>query len=258
MSSSIDVSLGEVAAALVLVVIAVVASRWNRAGLEEDIGIAVVRSFIQLTAIGYVIQLIFDEDSLTLVVALIGVMVVFGAFTARHRAELVPDAFWPLLGALALAATGTLGLVIALGIIEATPRFLVPIGGMVVGNSMTAAAVSLNRLGQDVTDSARQIEATLALGATGSQAVEPIVRRSLRSGMITLVDSTKTTGLIFFPGTMVGMLLAGADPTDAVRLQLILLYALLGSVSIAALMATTLARRSFFTAAQQLREPPAP
>ena len=73
--------------------------------------------------------------------------------------------------------------------------------------------------------------------------------------MITLVDSTKTTGLIFFPGTMVGMLLAGADPTDAVRLQLILLYTLLGSVAIAGLVATTLAYRNFFTPAQQLREP---
>ncbi len=65
--------------------------------------------------------------------------------------------------------------------------------------------------------------------------------------MITLVDSTKTTGLIFFPGTMVGMLLAGASPTDAVRLQLILLYTLLGSVAIAALVATPLAYRNFFT-----------
>jgi putative ABC transport system permease protein len=86
----------------------------------------------------------------------------------------------------------------------------------------------------------------------------PLVRRSLRSGMITLVDSTKTTGLIFFPGTMVGMLLAGADPTDAVRLQLILLYVLLGAASIAALMSITLARRNFFTPAHQLREPPEP
>jgi putative ABC transport system permease protein len=76
--------------------------------------------------------------------------------------------------------------------------------------------------------------------------------------MITLIDSTKTTGLIFFPGTMVGMLLAGAHPTDAVRLQLILLYVLLGAVSIAALMSITLARRNFFTPAQQLREPPEP
>jgi putative ABC transport system permease protein len=183
---------------------------------------------------------------------------VFGAFTARSRAKEVPGAFWPVLIGLALAGATTLGLVVALGIFDPTPRYLVPVGGMVIGNAMTAAAVALNRLGEDVHEQGAKIEATLALGATASQAVAPIVRRSLRSGMITLVDSTKTTGLIFFPGTMVGMLLAGADPTDAVRLQLILLYALLGSVSIAALTATYLARRNFFTDAQQLREPPAP
>jgi putative ABC transport system permease protein len=257
-SSTIDVSLGEVAAALVLVAIAVVASRWQHADLEKDIGLAVALSFVQLTAIGFVIDVIFEEDDIALVVALLAVMVIFGAFTARQRAKLVPDVFWPLLGALSVAAAATLGLVVALGIFEPEPRYLVPVGGMVVGNSMTAAAVALNRLGEDVNDQSRQIEATLALGATSTQAVGPLARRSLRSGMITLVDSTKTTGLIFFPGTMVGMLLAGADPTDAVRLQLILLYVLLGSVSIAALMSITLARRNFFTPAQQLREPPAP
>jgi putative ABC transport system permease protein len=257
-ASSIHVNLEEVAAALALVAIAAIASRSWHAGLEEDIGIAVVRSFIQLTAIGYVITVIFDEDSALLVLALISVMVVFGAFTAQHRAKGVPGAFWPLLVSLAVAAAATLGLVVGLGIFDATPRYLVPVGGMVVGNSMTAAAVALNRLGEDVHEQSRRIEATLALGATSTQAVAPLVRRSLRSGMITLVDSTKTTGLIFFPGTMVGMLLAGANPTDAVRLQLILLYVLLGAVSIAALLAITLARRNFFTPAQQLREPPEP
>ena len=255
-ASSIHVTVGEVAAALALVAVAAIASRSWHAGLEEDIGIAVVRSLIQLTAIGYVITLIFDQDSFLLVLALLTVMVVFGAFTARQRAKGVPDSLVPLLIALALAAVTTLGLVLALGIIEAEPRYVVPVGGMVIGNAMTAAAVALNRLGEDVHDQSKRIEATLALGATSSQAVTPLVRRSLRSGMITLVDSTKTTGLIFFPGTMVGMLLAGADPTDAVRLQLILLYVLLGAVSIAALMAITLARRNFFTTAHQLREPP--
>ena len=258
MSSSIDVSVEQTLAALALVAIAFAVSFWRGAGLEGDIAVAAIRAFIQLSAIGYVITLIFDEDSLWLVAALIAVMVVFGAFTARSRAKRVPGAFWPILIGLAVAGTTTLGLVLALGIFDPTPRYLVPVGGMVIGNSMTAAAVALNRLGEDVEEQAPKIEATLALGATSSQAVAPIVRRSLRSGMITLVDSTKTTGLIFFPGTMVGMLLAGADPTDAVRLQLILLYALLGSVSIAALISTYLARRNFFTPAQQLREPPPP
>jgi putative ABC transport system permease protein len=253
-STSIDVSLGEVAASVVLLALAAGISRWRAADLERDIVIALVRSFVQLTAIGYVIQAIFDADTIALVLALLAVMVVFGAFTARTRARRVPRALWPLLVALTLAGATTLGLVVALGIFEPQARYLVPVGGMVIGNAMTASAVALNRLGDEMADSRARIEATLALGATSREAAAPHVRRSLRSGMIALVDSTKTTGLIFFPGTMVGMLLAGADPVDAVRLQLILLYALLGSVAIAGLAATTLAYRNFFTPAHQLRE----
>lgn len=258
MSGSIDISLGQVAAALVLVAIAIAISRWRRADLESDMAIAVVRSFVQLTAIGYVIQLIFDDGSLLLVAALLAVMVGFGTITARSRAKGVPEPTVPILIALTIAALATLGLVLALGIFDAKAPYLVPVGGMVIGNAMTATAVALNRLGDEVKSQAQRIEATLALGAPARIAADPSVRRSLRSGTIALVDSTKTTGVIFFPGTMVGMLLAGADPVDAVRLQLILLWVLLGAVAISALVSTTLAYRNFFTEADQLREPPSP
>jgi putative ABC transport system permease protein len=253
MTLGIDITLGEVAATLVLVAVAAAVSVWRRTELEGDLGIAVLRSFLQLTAVGYVIQAIFDSDSLWLVAALLAGMVAFGTATARSRAA-VPGATLPLALALAASAVVTLGLVLALGVFEAEPRYLVPVGGMVIGNSMTAAAVSLNRLADEVSASAREIEARLALGATARQATEGIVTRSLRSGMIPLVDSTKTTGVVFFPGTMVGMLVAGAEPVDAVRLQMILLWALLGSVALAALLATSLAYRGFFTPAHQLRE----
>ncbi|MEX2253259.1 MAG: iron export ABC transporter permease subunit FetB [Thermoleophilaceae bacterium] len=250
----VDLSLGEVAATLALVAIAAAVSFWRRADLEADLGVAVIRSFIQLTAIGYVIQAIFDSDSLWLVAALLVVMVLFGAFTARGRAKGVPNALLPLLLALSLAAAVTLGLVLALGIFDATARYLVPVGGMVIGNSMTAAAVALNRLADETRSSAAAIEATLALGATARQAAAGLVTRSLRSAMIPLIDSTKTTGIVFFPGTMVGLLVGGAEPVDAVRLQLVLLWALLGSVALAALVAISLGYRGFFTPAHQLRE----
>jgi putative ABC transport system permease protein len=253
-STGVDISLLEVAASLVLVAIAIAISWRRQVGLEADIGVAVVRSFVQLTAIGFVIAAIFDDGGLLFVFLLLAVMVVFGAFTARSRAARVPGALLPLTIALALAGAATLGLVVALGIFEPEARYLVPVGGMVIGNAMTASAVALDRLGDEFADSSGRIEAALALGATSSQAALPAVRRALRSGTIALVDSTKTTGLIFFPGTMVGMLLAGADPVDAVRLQLILLYLLLGSVAISALVSTTLAYRNFFTADHQLRE----
>lgn len=256
--TSIDLSLWQVAGALVLVAIATFASFWRRAEFEGDIAVAVVRSFIQLTAVGYVIQAIFDSDSLALVVLLLAFMVVFGAFTARGRAKGVPGALPALLLALATAAALTLGLVLALGIFDPKARYLVPVGGMVIGNAMTAAAVALNRLADEVKDSATLIEATLALGATARQASGGLVSRALRSGLIPLVDQTKTTGMVFFPGAMVGALLGGASPVNAVRLQLILLWTLMGAAAISALIATSLAQRNFFTPAHQLREPPEP
>jgi putative ABC transport system permease protein len=253
-AASIHVTLGEVAASLALVALAAAVSLWRRAELERDLAVAVIRSFLQLTAVGYVIQAIFDSDSLWLVVLLLSVMVAFGSFTARSRARAVPGALVPIALALGTAALVTLGLVLALGIFDPRPRYLVPVGGMVIGNAMTAAAVSLNRLGDEMRDSAGRIEATLALGATSWEAARPAVTRSLRSGMITLIDSTKTTGVVFFPGTMVGMLLAGARPLDAVRLQLILLWSLLGAVALSSVLATGLGYRGFFTPAHQLRE----
>jgi putative ABC transport system permease protein len=242
----------------VLVAIAMAASFWRRADLEQDIGVAVVRSFIQLTAVGYVIQGIFNSNSLLLVVGLLAFMVVFGAWTARGRAKAVPHALVPLLLALGTAAFVTLALVLILNVFDPKPRYLVPVGGMVIGNAMTSASVSLNRLADEIRGQAGLIEATLALGATARQATSRAVSRSLRSGLIPLIDQTKTTGMVFFPGTMVGALLGGATPLNAVRLQLILLWTLMGAAALSSLIATSLAQQRFFTPAQQLRDPPAP
>src|SRR5205807_8013885 len=146
MIATIHLSLGQVSATLALVAVAALVSIWQRAELERDIAVATVRSFLQLTAIGYVIKLIFDQNKFGFVVALIAVMVLFGALTARHRARRVPHAFWPLLLALALAGASTLLLVVALGVFKPQARYLVPAGGTVIGNAMTARDVALNRL----------------------------------------------------------------------------------------------------------------
>src|SRR5262249_61483785 len=98
-SASIHLSLGQVAAALSLVALAAAISFWRKADLERDIGIATVRSIVQLTLIGYAIKLIFEADTLWLVFALLAVMVLFGALTARGRARRVPGSFLrPLVG----------------------------------------------------------------------------------------------------------------------------------------------------------------
>ena len=150
----------------------------------------------------------------------------------------------------------TLGLLLLLQIVPATARYLIPLGGMVIGNSMNTASLTLARVRDDVAEQRLKVEAALALGATSRQAVSPLLRTALQHALIPLIDATKTTGIIFLPGAMVGMIIAGADPLEAVRLQIVVLYMLLGSVSIAAILVGLLFYRSFFTARHQLRLAP--
>jgi putative ABC transport system permease protein len=236
-----------------LVAVAVALSLYQRLDLEKDIGIAVVRSFVQLSAMGYVINYIFGLESLLAVVLLLAGMVAFAGWTSARRARGVPGALPVAVGAIGVAAVATLGMLLLLQIVPPTARYLIPLGGMVIGNSMNTASLTLTRIRDDVAEQRLKVEAALALGATSRQAISPILKVALRNAMIPLIDSTKTTGIIFLPGAMVGMIIAGAEPLEAARLQIVVLYMLLGSVSIAAILVGLLSYRSFFTPRHQLR-----
>jgi putative ABC transport system permease protein len=240
--------------ALGLVAVAVILSFSQRLGLEKDIGVAVVRSFIQLAAIGYAIDFIFALEGIGYVLLLLAAMVGFAGWTSSQRAPEVPGSLLLATAAIGLAALCTLGLLLALGVIPPTARYLIPLGGMVIGNSMNATSLTLTRLRDDVRGQRHKVEAVLTLGATGNAALSPLVKSSLKSALIPLIDSTKTAGIVFLPGAMAGMIIGGADPLEAVRLQMVVLYMLLGSVSIAAISVGLLSYRSFFTPRHQLRE----
>ena len=249
-------TVGSALLTLGLVAVAVALSLYQRLDLEKDIGIAVVRSFVQLAAMGYVIDYVFRLESLGAVVLLLAGMVGFAGWTSARRARGVPRSFLVTAGAIGVAAVATLGVLLLLRIVPPTARYLIPLGGMVIGNSMNAASLTLTRIQDDVKEQRLKVEAALALGATSRQAVSPILRTALQRALIPLIDATKTTGIIFLPGAMVGMIIAGADPLEAVRLQVVVLYMLLGGVSIAAIVVGLLSYRSFFTSRHQLRKVP--
>jgi putative ABC transport system permease protein len=96
------------------------------------------------------------------------------------------------------------------------------------------------------------VEAHLSLGETSTEAAAPWHRRAVRNGMLPIVDQTKVVGLVALPGAMTGMLLAGASATSAIRLQLVVMYMLLGGNAFAALVAGKLTVARLFTADHQL------
>lgn len=79
----------------------------------------------------------------------------------------------------------------------------------------------MKRLANDFHNERGKIETALALGATSQQASRPQLRNALQSAMISIVDTTKTAGLIKLPGAMTGMILAGASPIEAVQIQIV-------------------------------------
>jgi len=245
------VSFPDVALALVLVVVALGVSWWRRVGLESDLAVATVRSFVQLLAVGYVLDFVFrDHGAFTVVV--LAVMVGTATLTSAARAAGVPGARPIAAASIAVAAAGTLGVLLALRIVHASPRVVIPLGSMIISSAMNTTSLVMSRLRQDLAVNRREVEARLSLGQPSREAARPWQRVALRTGMLPTVDQTKVVGLVALPGAMTGMILAGASPLAAIRLQLLVMYMLLGGNAFAALVAGELTLRRLFTPDHQL------
>ncbi|MGI8685980.1 MAG: ABC transporter permease [Acidimicrobiales bacterium] len=241
----------DVALAVAMVAVGAAVSRLRRLDLEGDMLVATVRSFVQLLAIGYVLAFVFDGHGWLSAVLLV-VMITVAALTAGSRARRVPGAKVVAAVALATATLGTLGVLTALGIIPVDARSIVPLGSMVLSNAMASTALVMTGLHDDLAAHRREVEARLSLGHTSHQASLPWHRRALRTGMLPIVDNTKVVGLVALPGAMTGMILAGAEPLEAIRLQLVVMYMILGGNAFAAVVAGELTVRRLFTADHQL------
>lgn len=244
--------IGRVAASLFLVVVAMAVSRWQKLDLEKSMLVAVVRAFIQLTAIGYALTFLFDIDSPALILLVLGIMTAIAGYTSGQRGEAVPHSTAVALAAIGLGASLTLGLLVTLNIFEFTAQQIIPIAGMVIGNSMNVCSLVMRRVAEEVDGRRLEIESALALGATRRQAADPYLKLALSAGMLPIIDSTKTVGLIQLPGAMTGMILAGAPPLEAVQLQMIVMFMLIGAAAMTGLTAAFLTYRQLLNETHQV------
>jgi putative ABC transport system permease protein len=245
------VSYVDVGLAVLLVVVAIAVSRVRGLGTEADLAIATVRSFVQLVAVGYVLDFVFGGHGVLTPVVLV-VMLTTATLTSGHRGRGVPGARGVAAASVAAAAVMTLGVLALLRIVPTSARAIVPLGSMIISAAMNTTSLVMSRLRDDLATNRREVEARLSLGQTAHEAALPWHRAALRQGMLPSIDQTKVVGLVALPGAMTGMILAGASPLAAVRLQLVVMYMLLGGSAFAALVAGELTVRRLFTPAHQL------
>ena len=256
MNTAIELNFIDLGLALGIIGITITLSLWRNLDLEKQLAIGAGRSLLQLSVVGYVLDLVFALDSWLAVVGIIIVMLSIAAITARNRIDrkikgILFSVWLSLFGSTAL----TLGYMI-LVIIQPTrwydPQYLIPWAGMILGNAMNGAALSGNRLVTGIEQHRLEIETHLCLGANPKQAIFPYQKEAIRIGLIPIVNNMMVVGLVSLPGMLTGQVIAGSNPLNAASYQILILFAIVGTNLMTTLLVTETIYRKFFNRSMQL------
>jgi putative ABC transport system permease protein len=256
MNPAIDISWWALALSLIFVVLAAVASLLLKLGLGKDLFWGSVRTVAQLYLMAFVLRYVFLIDRWYLVLAVFAAMIVFATGVVKGRVkEKTVSIYVPTLVSMLLSYMVVTVIVVAV-IVQAqpwyAPKYFIPLGGMVIGNSISAIAVAMERLLADLRKRRAEVELHLCLGATATQASAHLFRSAIRAGMTPSITSMMGVGIVWIPGMMTGQLIAGSDPLVAVKYQIMVMLMLVGSTAIGSVLSVSLVRKRCFSSDDRL------
>jgi len=235
-------------ASLTMVVVTAGVSLGLRLGLHRDVIVATTRAVGQLVLAGWALTLVLDETTSIIWAWLwVGAMVPFAAVSAMRREPRLPGLGWMTALGYLLGLGISLSTVFGFGVMPFEARTLVPVAGMVVGNSLRVVVVASTRLIDGILGRRHEIEAMLALGFGRRESVRRVVAEALRLSLRPQIETTRTVGMVFLPGLFTGLILAGVEPLDAAIAQAVLLFLILGSAALTGTVVVTLGVRRFLT-----------
>lgn len=211
-------------------------------GLARPLLVASGRATVQLAVVGGLIALVFRVPALA--VLFVATMLLTATLTSGGRLRALPHARRIALSAIAVPAVGATGILLAVGAFAATPRATIPTAGILIGGAMVATTLTGRRLLEALAAGADELETRLSLGDRAAQALMPLTRQAIVTALVPTIDQTRTAGLVALPGTFVGLVLGGAAPETAARIQLVVLLTLLAVQLCSALVAAELIVRA--------------
>ncbi|CQR47916.1 hypothetical protein BN1058_02250 [Paraliobacillus sp. PM-2] len=239
---------------LIFVLIPFVLSKTLKLELGKDIIIATTRSIIQLLAVGYLLQYVFEVKHPIFILAMISLMIGAATQNARRKGVSIKGITWKLILTFTTIELLTQGILLGLAITPATPQYIIPISGMIIGNSMVLSILFLNRFTDEISDKEDQIELYLSLGATPKQAIHRHLITSIKASTIPTIENQKTIGLVQLPGMMSGQIIAGAAPVQAVQFQLLIIFLLLTTAVVTSIILGFLSYPTLFNDRMQLTD----
>jgi putative ABC transport system permease protein len=249
----------DLAVAALLVLLSAGASLALHLRVHRQLLWAAGRMVLQLLLVGLVLRFVFRAGSPPVTVGIVLLMIGAAAreVAVRPSQRLTGWASYRIAGAVVGASSvATVALALLTAIRPSPwfdPRYAIPLMGIVLGSVLNSASLGLDSFFGGLVSGRAAIEAQLALGATVRQACAELTRNSIRRGLIPLINQMSAAGIITLPGIMTGQLLAGMDPVEAVKYQILLLFLLTGAGAMAAAGAVYLAAGSVTDDRQRLR-----
>ena len=228
-------------------------------GIERSLLIAALRSVVQLSLLGLVLKVLFEQVNLLFIGTLALVMLLVAGYEVMARQKRRLRGIWGMgLGTLSMFVSSfgitLLALLVIIGVEPwYQPQYLIPLLGMLLGNTMTGIAISLSNLTDNAWQQRGQIEARLMLGQDWNQAIGDIRRDALRTGLIPIIQAMATAGVVSLPGMMTGQILGGSPPFEAAKYQLMILLLIAAGTGFGAAAAVWLGSRRLFDERQRLR-----
>ena len=251
--ASVDVGWLELLASLALLAVTLVISAVLKLQIEKSVIAASFRAAIQLLAVGFLFTAIFDHDlAKTWAWIWVGLMIVIATLVVERRAPEIDGIRSPTFLSVSASVATTLGIIFPLGIFDAEAVNIVVIAGITIGNIVPATVLAVQELQNQFRLRKGEVESLLALGAGMTEIRRFLCPTIIKLAITQQIERTKVVGLIALPGAMTGLLLAGVDPLDAVIIQLIVMYMILGGTVVTASIVVWFGSRNAFTTDQRL------
>ncbi len=247
----VDISLPRLALGFGLAIIPLALLLWHRIPMIGETLLALVRMAAQLLFVGFYLTVVFRLDSAWLTLLWLLAMLIVADLSVLKGCGLRLARIGPIL-LLALLAGTLLPMLYFTALVLDRPNVLeaqyaIPIGGMVLGNCLRADIVGLSRFFDSLRSHEKPFLQSLAQGAALTEALRPYLRDALQAALSPTVATMATIGLVSLPGMMTGVILAGADPIQAIKYQMVIMLSILSGTAITLWLALLLARRSAFT-----------
>ncbi|WP_375169691.1 iron export ABC transporter permease subunit FetB [Marinobacter sp.] len=255
----IDLAWWKLALTALLILLLAGVSLASRLGIARSLLIAASRTVIQLALIGLVLEALFASSEFIWIALLATVMLAVAGREVMARQQRRLRGFWSFgLGTGAMFVSSFTVTVLTLAVVIGpepwyAPQYAIPLLGMMLGNTMTGVALSLDRLNEAVWSQRAVIENRLMLGEPWRVALEDIRKHAMRSGMMPSINAMAAAGIVSLPGMMTGQILAGSPPSVAVKYQILVMLTITVGTGFGTLLAVAWGSRRLFDERERLR-----